>query len=73
MNFACAFLIITNNRALLPCYGWTELNYRQGLHTNQCGQMCFINSPVARREVLRRLLALHFDIAAREHIGAFPV
>jgi len=65
-TFGRGFYTVTNDRAILPCYGWTDLDLGHGLHVNKCGQMCFTNSPVARREVLRRLLSLNLDIATRE-------
>ncbi|MBI3303709.1 MAG: hypothetical protein HYZ72_16715 [Deltaproteobacteria bacterium] len=54
------------DRAILGCYGWTDLDPGHGFHANERGQMRFTVSPPARREVLRRLLALNLEIAARE-------
>jgi hypothetical protein len=56
------------DRAILACYGWTDFDPGHGFHQNERGQMRFTISPTARREVLRRLLALNLDIAAREAI-----
>ena len=58
----------------LACYGWADtsassgqaLDPDHGLHANERGQMRFTISPAARREILRRLLALNLEIAARE-------
>ena len=54
------------DRAVLACYGWTDLDPGHGFHANDRGQMRFTVSPAARREILRRLLALNLEIAARE-------
>jgi hypothetical protein len=62
------------DRAILACYGWTDpsagsgqvLDPGHGFHANERGQTRYTISPAARREVLRRLLALNLEIAARE-------
>jgi len=64
----------TMDRSILTCYGWTDpspgswqaLDPGHGFHANERGQVRFTVSPAARREVLRRLLALNLEIAARE-------
>lgn len=56
------------DRGILACYGWTDLDPGHGFHTNERGQMRYTISPTTRREVLRRLLALNLDIAAREAV-----
>jgi hypothetical protein len=61
------------DQAIFACYGWADLDPGHDFHANERGQMRFTISPTARREVLRRLLALNLDIAACEHTGASPV
>jgi hypothetical protein len=56
----------TMDRAILACYGWTDLDPSHGFHANERGQVRYTVSPTARREILRRLLALNLEIAARE-------
>ncbi len=54
------------DRAILACYGWTDLDPGHGFHANERNQTRYTISPAARREMLRRLLALNLEIAARE-------
>jgi hypothetical protein len=54
------------DRAILTCYGWSEIDPGHGFHKNERGQTRYTISPTARREILRRLLALNLEIAARE-------
>lgn len=54
------------DHAILACYGWTDLDPGHDFHQNERGQIRFTIGPIARREVLRRLLALNLEIAARE-------
>jgi four helix bundle protein len=54
------------DRAILAWYGWTDLDPSHGFHQNERGQTRYTISPIARRDLLRRLLALKFEIAARE-------
>lgn len=54
------------DRAILACYGWTDLDPGHGFHANERGQTRYTINPEARRELLRRLLALNLEIAARE-------
>ncbi len=57
------------DRAILACYGWTDIDPGHGFHANDRGQTRYTISPGARREILRRLLALNLEIAAREAAG----
>lgn len=52
------------DRAILACYGWTDLDAGHGFHGNERGQTRFTIGPAARREILRHLLALNLEIAA---------
>jgi hypothetical protein len=52
------------DRVILACYGWTDLDPGHGFHANDRGQTRFTIGPDARREILRRLLALNLEIAA---------
>lgn len=54
------------DRAILACYGWTDLDPGHGFHANERGQTRYTISPAARRDLLRRLLALNLEIAAAE-------
>lgn len=54
------------DRAILACYGWMDLDPDHGFHANERSQMRFTIGSTVRREVLRRLLALNLEIAARE-------
>jgi hypothetical protein len=47
-------------------YMWTDLDPGHGFHANERGQTRYTISPAARRDLLRRLLALNLEIAARE-------
>ncbi|MGD0949035.1 MAG: hypothetical protein ABSA52_16615 [Candidatus Binatia bacterium] len=47
------------DRAILACYGWTDLDLGHGSHQNERGQTRYTISPTARRELLRRLLELN--------------
>lgn len=57
------------DRAVLACYGWTDVDPGHGFHVNDRGQIRYTISPTTRREVLRRLLALNLKIAGREDKG----
>jgi hypothetical protein len=50
------------DRAILACYGWSDLDPGHGFHKNERGQTRYTVSPTARRELLRRLLGLNLDI-----------
>ncbi len=54
------------DRAILTCYGWTDLDPAHGFHQNERGQTRYTISPTARRELLRRLLELNSKITAQE-------
>lgn len=54
------------DHAILACYGWTDLDPAHGFHPNDRGQTRYTISPTARRTLLRRLLALNLEMAARE-------
>ncbi len=54
------------DRAILACYGWTDLDPGHDFHPNDRGQTRYTISPAARRELLHRLLALNLETAARE-------
>ncbi|MBI3937967.1 MAG: hypothetical protein HY323_13395 [Betaproteobacteria bacterium] len=58
------------DRAILACYGWQDLDPGHSFHQNERGQTRYTISPEARREVLRRLLALNLEIAGRERATA---
>ena len=60
------------DRAILACYVWTDIDPGHGFHQNERGQTRYTISPGARREILRRLLALNLEIAAREAAGETP-
>jgi hypothetical protein len=47
------------DRAVLACYGWSDLAPAHGFHKNERGQTRFTVSPDARREILHRLLELN--------------
>lgn len=65
------------DRAILACYGWTDpsagsgqaIDPGHGFHQNERGQTRYTIGPTARREILRRLLALNLEIAARKTAG----
>src|SRR5258708_34245942 len=60
------------DRAVLDCYGWSDLDPSHGFHQNERGQTRFTISAEARREILRRLLELNLDIAAHEEAELKP-
>jgi hypothetical protein len=47
------------DRAVLACYGWSDLAPAHGFYKNERGQTRFTVSPDARREILTRLLELN--------------
>ncbi|MCK6456026.1 MAG: hypothetical protein L6Q92_05795 [Phycisphaerae bacterium] len=51
------------DRAILACYGWTDLDPRHGFHANERGQTRYTISPDTRRQILRRLLDLNIRIS----------
>lgn len=57
------------DRAILACYGWSDLDPAHDFHVNERGQTRYTIGPNARREVLRRLLALNLEVAGREAAG----
>lgn len=57
---------VIEDRAVLACYGWQDLDPGHGFHRNERGQTRYTVSPDARREILRRLLDLNLEIAAAE-------
>jgi hypothetical protein len=57
------------DRAILACYGWTDIDLGHGFHQNDRGQTRYTIGPAARREILLRLLTLNLEIAAREAAG----
>jgi hypothetical protein len=50
------------DRAILACYGWTDIDPGHGFHRNERGKLRFTISPSARREILQRLLDLNLRI-----------
>lgn len=57
------------DRTILACYGWTDIDPGHGFHANERGHTRYTINPGTRREILRRLLALNLEIAAREAAG----
>jgi hypothetical protein len=73
-DFVRAFFTVTNDRAILPCNAWTNLDLGHGLHVNKRGRMRFINSHAVRSVALRRQLALNLETAtAHERTGESPI
>jgi hypothetical protein len=60
------------DRAILVCYCWTDIDPGHGFYQNERGHTRYTISPTARREILRRLLALNLEIAAREAVSETP-
>lgn len=58
------------DNAVLACYGWEDLDLGHGFHQNDRGQVRYTVSPTARRELLRRLLALNLELAEAEKLAA---
>ena len=54
------------DRAILACYGWSDLDPGHGFYQNDRGQTRFTVSPAARREILRRLLELNLSLTSEE-------
>jgi hypothetical protein len=59
------------DRAVLACYGWSDLAPAHGFYKNERGQTRFTVSPNARREILHRLLELN-QALSREGSGSPP-
>lgn len=57
------------DQAILACCGWSGLDPGHGFHQNERGHTRFTVSPAARREILRRLLEMNLEIAAKETSG----
>ena len=51
------------DRAILSCYGWDDIDPNHDFYKNERGQTRFTVSLEARREILRRLLALNLELA----------
>ena len=51
------------DRAILACYGWSDLDPGHGFYQNDRGQTRFTVAPEARRELLSRLMELNRNIA----------
>lgn len=54
------------DNAILACYDWADLYPEHGFYQNDRGQTRYTVSHTARREILRRLLALNQEIAEKE-------
>ena len=61
------------DRTILACYGWAEIDPGHDFHQNERGRTRYTITPTARREILRRLLALNLEIAARESRKAVKI
>jgi hypothetical protein len=59
------------DRAILACYGWQDLDPGHGFYANERGKVRYTVAPEARRELLRRLLALNLELAEQER-GTSP-
>ncbi len=54
------------DKAILACYGWSDLNLEHDFYPNERGQNRYTISDSARREILVRLLNLNQEIALSE-------
>lgn len=54
------------DRAIQACYDWQDIDLRLDFYQTNRGQTRFTVSPEARREMLRRLLALNLELASKE-------
>lgn len=54
------------DNAILACYGWTDLALQHDFYQNERGQVRFMPSESARREVIVRLMALNEKMAREE-------
>jgi len=59
-------LHVAMDLAVLACYGWDDLALEHGFYTDDRGQVRFTISPVARREILSRLLELNLYLSGQE-------
>jgi hypothetical protein len=55
------------DRAILACYGWQDLDLRHDFYQNERGQVRFMPSESARRELIVRLMALNERMAEEEN------
>ena len=53
-------------RAILACFGWDNLEPGYDFYQNDSRQIRYTLSPVARREVLARLVELNLEMANKE-------
>lgn len=54
------------DNAILTCYGWQDLDLQHDFYQNERGQVRFMPSESARREVIVRLMALNERMAKQE-------
>lgn len=54
------------DNAIRACYGWQDLDLRHDFYQNERGQVRFMPSAEARRELIFRLMELNEKIAREE-------
>ena len=54
------------DHAVLACYGWQDIQLDHDFRPNERGQVRFMPSPEAQKEMLRRLLELNLRLAREE-------
>lgn len=54
------------DNSILVCYGWEDIDFKQDFYKNDRGQTRFTISQETRTILLRRLLALNLEVAAKE-------
>lgn len=59
-------LHVEMDNAILACYGWQDLDLRHDFYQNERGQVRFMPSAEARRELIARLMALNEKMAREE-------
>jgi hypothetical protein len=60
-------LHVEMDNTILACYGWEDLNLDHGFYENERGKTRFTIADPARREVLKRLVALNLAVAEGEN------
>lgn len=55
------------DNAILACYGWQDMDLRHDFYQNERGQVRFMPSESARRELMVRLVELNEKMAREEN------
>ncbi len=54
--------------AILACYGWQDIDLQHNFYQDERGQIRYMVSDIARREILVRLLRINHEVALSEGV-----